>query len=99
MAVAPQARQHRATGADRHPAAPLQLGEIPVVDPGERLGHHPGGAGADPVEVGERARVGPLGQFGVADGLGHCQRPLEGAHLGSGGQLAVQVVHRERECH
>ena len=97
MAVAPQALDHRAARADGHPAALLQLGEVPVVDARKGLRYHPRRAGSETVDLGERAGCGPLGEFGLAQSVGDLHGPLKGSHLGRGSKLAVQVVHGKRE--
>ena len=93
MAVAPQALDHRAARADGHPAALLQFGEVPVFDARKGFGYHPRRAGAETVDLGERAGCGPLGQLGIAQSVGDLHRPLEGSHLGRGSKLAIQGVH------
>ena len=92
VAVAPQPLQDRPALSDRHPAPGLQVGQVAVGFAGDGLGDDPGGAGADAVQLGEGAGLGPPGDL-VGGAVGHrLGGLLEGLDLGAGGQLPVQVV-------
>ena len=98
MAVTAQTLDYRTSRADGHPAAPLECGEVPVVGAGEGLGYDPRRAGTEAVDLSEGACGRPLGELGVAEGVGDLQCPLERPHLGAGGEFTVEVVNGKSEC-